>query len=143
MEIELAKVAIGVVIAVVGWVVGHRFNARRDLAASRREIINGYLIDAYRKLNQFACVVASGSAGSSSMAENLTSAIGDIQLFGTPAQINLAREFSEQLATQKSVPTVLLTELLQRLRRTLRAELRLEATDVPIAHLLVGYNSPE
>jgi hypothetical protein len=139
LDLELTKIATGVVLAVVGWVVGHRFNARRDAEASRRELINGYLVAAYRKLNYFACVVASGSHGSPAMAADLTSAIGDVQLFGTLRQIKLARGFAEQLLA-KNLPAPMLTDLLQDLRRTLRSELHLEATEAPIAHLLVGYS---
>ena len=72
------------------------------------------------------------------MAEDLTSAIGDVQLFGTLRQINLARQIAE-LLTERKLPAPLLTDLLQDLRRTLRSELDLEATEAPIAHLLVGY----
>ena len=137
MDLEFAKIATGVVLAVVGWVVGHRFNARRDAVASRRELINGYLVVAYRKLNHFACVVASGSSGTSAMAEDLTSAIGDVQLFGTLRQINLARQIAE-LLTERKLPAPLLTDLLQDLRRTLRSERDLEATEAPVAYLAGG-----
>ena len=139
MDLEIAKIATGVVLAVVGWVVGHRFNARRDAEANRRELIHGYLVAAYRKLNHLATAVASGSPGSPSLAEDLTTAIGDLQLFGSPRQIKLARQLAELLA-EKKVPAPLLTDLLQELRRALRSELHLEETGAPIAHLFVRYS---
>ncbi len=37
-------------VAMIGWIVVHRFNSRHDFLNKRRELIIQYLIEAYRRL---------------------------------------------------------------------------------------------
>ncbi|GEM_PF-2243038 len=143
MDLDIAKVAIGVVIAVAGWIVGHIFNSRRDAAVNRKKMVTSYLVDAYRKLNTFACVLASGAEGTPSLAEDINSAVGDVQLFGTPMQIQLVKEIAEHMVGKRHVPGEQLTALLHDLRDALRTELDLDAIDAPIAHLHIGFSTNE
>ncbi len=140
MDLDVIKVGIGVIIAVIGWIVGHHFNSRRDAAANRKKLMTEYLVGAYRKLNSFACVLASGAKGTATLAEDINLAVGDIQLFGTQRQIQLVKEVSEHMVKKREVPGQKLVDLLLDLRDSLRIELGLEATDLPVAHLHIEFS---
>lgn len=140
MNLNIIKVVISVVVIVAGWIVGHYFNSRRDSAANRRKMVTSYLVDAYRKLNTFACVLTSGAKAYQSLVEDFNSAIGDIQLFGSLEQIKLVKSIAEYMAQTNKVPGDHLTELLHNLRNALRNELDLGATDLSIAHLRLAYS---
>lgn len=140
MDFDVVKVGISVIIAVVGWIVGHHFNSRRDAAANRKKLMTGYLVDAYRKLNSFACVLSSGAKGTASLAVDINSAVGDIQLFGTKRQIQLVREISEHIVADHAVPGQKLVDLLLNLRDSLRVELGLEPIELPVIHLHIEYS---
>ncbi|MFW8602476.1 hypothetical protein ACOHYD_13475 [Desulfobacterota bacterium M19] len=140
MDLDVIKVGISVIVAVVGWIVGHHFNSRRDDVANRKKLITGYLVDAYRKLNSFACVLVSRAKGTESLAEDINSAVGDIQLFGTQRQIQLVKEISEHMVAKHEVPGEKLHDLLLDLRNSLRAELGLKPIDLPVAHLHLEYH---
>lgn len=143
MDLNIVKDPITVVIAVLGWIVGHYFNSQRDAAANRKKMVTGYLVDAYRKLNAFACVLASRAKGTSSLAADINSAVGDVQLFGTTKQIQLTKEIAEHMVRFRSIPNQQLTELLHDLRDALRTELKLDAIDTPIAHLNIEFSANE
>lgn len=140
MDIDFVKVVIGVIVAVASWIVGHMFNSRRDAVVNRKEQMTVYLIDAYRKLNCFAGVLAINGKGTATLAENINSAVGDIQLFGTKEQIRLVKEISEHMVARKEVPDQKLVDLLLNLRDSLRAELGLEKIELPIAHFHIEYS---
>jgi hypothetical protein len=135
MDLDIVKVGISVIIAVLGWIVGHYFNSKRDVAANRKKLMTGYLIEAYRKLNSFASVLACGAKATATLVEDINSVVSDIQLFGTKKQIQLVKEISECIVEIHGVPGKKLDDLLNDLRDSLRSELGLEATDLPIAHL--------
>lgn len=99
-----------------------------------------YLVNAYRKLNSFACVLASRERGTASLAADINSAVGDIQLFGSEEQIQLVKEISEHMVESHEVPGQKLVALLLDLRNCLRCELGLETIDLPIAHLHIVYS---
>jgi uncharacterized protein YeeX (DUF496 family) len=140
MDFDILKVVISVIIAVVGWIVGHHFNSRRDVAANRKKLMTGYLVDAYRKLNSFACVLTSGAKGTESLAMDINSAVSDIQLLGTKRQIQLVKEISEHIGREHTVPSQKLTDLLLNLRNSLRVELNLEQIDDSVAHFHIEYS---
>ena len=62
----------------------------------------------------------------------LESAIADIQLFGTPHQVELVQSLLTEFAEKK---TVSMDALLQDLRRDLRAELSLSSVPAKVLHL--------
>ncbi len=140
MDLDIVKVIISTVIAVVGWIVGHYFNSRRDATANRKRIVTDYQINSYRKLNAFACALVTSAEGTQSLADDINSAVGDIQLFGTHKQIQLVKSISEQISKTKTVPCQQLTELLLNLRDSLRIELDLVSIEAPIAHLHIEFN---
>lgn len=128
MDWKLAiSLIVPAVVVVAGWFVVHRFNSRKDFAARRRELIVGYLIDAYRKLEKSADAVEPRESW-----KDMESAIADIQLFGSGEQVALAQKFAREIAQRQ---TAFATTLLEELRRSLRSELKLEHVAEPIIHL--------
>jgi hypothetical protein len=114
--------------AIIGGFVVHLFSARRDHANKRREYRVGYLIEAYRRLE--AC---SHGIGPDNRIK-LESAVADIQLLGTPNQVDLVQKFARDFAAQSGVS---LDVLLQDLRADLRAELRLEPVPKGLVYLRI------
>lgn len=112
--------------AVVGGLVVHLLSRRRDLANKRKEQRVAYLIEAYRRLEE--CSQQFGI----SEKRKLESAVADIQLFGTPRQVDLVQRFASDFAAKGNAS---LDALLADLRVDLRAELDLEAVPKNIVHL--------
>ena len=108
-------IVVSVCVAVAGWLVNQWF-ARRAL---RRNMRIDYLLSAYRRLEH-----ASNRSMTSLHEEGLEAAVSDIQLLGSPQQVQLAIEFAEAFAAQRQADT---EPLLQDLRASLRRELLLEA----------------
>jgi len=107
-------------VAVLGWLVGHALNAKRDLQNKRREIRVQYLIEAYRRLE------AAGSRGpihETKFGEGFESAIADIQLFGTEDQAQMAKEMVLAITSHRTDASS--GHLLMSLRDSLRHELNL------------------
>ena len=140
MGIDVLKITISVAIAVLGWVVGHWLNSKRDRKLKRRELEVSYLVEVYRNLDQFIAGLVGGQLDKK-IAENMNSAISDIQLFGTANQIELAIKITNVLAIEKSVPTPELNELVQALRSDLRRELGLEEIKTKVAYLNMNYEN--
>ena len=116
-------------VAALGWWVAHSLSDRRDLAIERRKLRVNYLLDAYRKLEN-----ASNRGDASSQQANLESAIGDIQLLGSPHQVKLARPFALGMASDGTAP---LDELISDLRHSLRKKLHLESVSESIIYLRI------
>ena len=114
---SVIPIIVAVAVAFTGWFVVHKLNVSRDEAAKRREIRVQYLLEAYRNLEH--------SANREDRSQRLAfeNAIADIQLLGSIEQVVLAQAVGETLASQG---TVRINDLLESLRRDLRAELNLE-----------------
>ena len=119
-----------VILALFGWWVVHRLNAQRDVLNKRRDLRVGYLLEAYRKLEG-----ASNRHPSEERYSDIESAIADIQLLGTPKQVKLARDFTNNFAHEGKA---FLDELLQEIRNDLRQELRLEPDNSRIQYLRIS-----
>ena len=130
----LTPLIITTAVAVLGWIVAHRLTSKRDLANKRRELKIKYLIDAYRQLES-----AANRSDASSKWSALESAIADIQPFGTPKQVDMAKVFAEEFADHQSAS---LDALLFNLRETLRTELQLEPVNARIKYLRFDPSSP-
>ncbi len=114
--------------AVVGGFVVHVLTGRRGRTNKRREQRIGYLIEAYRRLE--SCALRHGPFD----ALKLESAVADIQLFGSPRQVQLVQEFAAEFAAQRGAS---LDALLRELRCNLRVELKLESVPDRILHLRI------
>lgn len=123
---------IAAVVVVVGWYVVHYLSARRDQTNKRRDLRVQYLIEAYRRLEY---------AGNRPMTEEIAPeferAVADIQLFGTPKQVELAQEFAVGFAQKGTHP---LDPLLNELRKELRKELELEPVKPTIKYLRITFD---
>jgi hypothetical protein len=112
--VDAVAIVVGVAIAAAGW-IANGVLARR---AVRRRMRVEYLVSAYRRLE-----AASNRNMTRDHETAIESAISDVQLFGTPRQVELADRFAREFATTSSADS---TPVLEELRTALRAELLLE-----------------
>jgi hypothetical protein len=122
MDIELTKLIVTVLLAIVGWLFAGWLSSRRDSANKRREIVVQHLIDAYKILTQ-EIGHRDTTVESITKFENLLS---EIQLFGSREQVDIARKLSNQTA-QEGVSTI--DPLIENMRDALRKELGLESVE--------------
>jgi len=122
---SLLPILIPAALVIFGWIAAHELNVRRDTLNKRRDLRVQYLIEAYRKLE--------GNAGRMNSLPEIKyafeSAVADVQLFGTKAQIEELLVFLEQF---KSNTGGNIDPVLKLLRDDLRKELNLEANVAPI-----------
>jgi hypothetical protein len=111
------------VVAVAGWFVAHRLSVKKDMAAKRREMRVGYLIEAYRQLEGAA------QRSEAEKRKDFESAVADIQLFGSGRQIKLVHELVEAMAKDGFATY---NPLLELLRLELRHELGMRPEAAPI-----------
>ena len=116
----LANGLITAPLAVGGWFVAHWFSARRDRANKRRDMAVEYLLDAYRRLESSSC----RGPKQDEYDEKFQTALADIQLLGSAAQVKLAKEIAESVGRGSGDP-VSINPLLEALRKDLRAVLGL------------------
>jgi hypothetical protein len=129
----LAPATVGALIVAIGWVVSHYLNKSRDIAAEKRKTRIAFLIEAYRRLEY------SGNRPllrDSRHVSDIESALADIQLLGTPTQVDQARNIGLQFSKNG---TVKFDPLLHDLRNTLRQELDLEAVDNTLAFFRIEF----
>jgi hypothetical protein len=112
------------VVAIGGWLVGHRQNLNRDRKAQHRELRLRYLLDAYRSLESFAG--REPPPYSPHHVEALERAVGDIQLLGEMPQIDAVIQFYEE---KKQRGEASLDPIINALRAELRNELGLLPVD--------------
>ncbi len=105
-------------IAVLGWYMAHRFNTARDRIIKRHDMITQYLLEAYRRLE----MAANREDKSEDQAIAFESAIADIQLLGSPAQISTTVRYLEAHVSNDGST---IDEVLCLLRDDLRRELGL------------------
>lgn len=122
----LLPLLVTTVVAIIGWIVGHRLGAARDQKNKRRDVRLGFLLEAYRRLEAGA---SRGPLHDTEFADGFESAFADIQLLGTKEQIELANDLSRDIASKSPHASVDL--LLLSLRDELRRELSLEPIEKP------------
>ena len=111
-------------IAIAGWYVAYWTAIRRDQNQKRRDLTVQFLIEAYRRTER-----AANTEMKAEVASELESAIADIQLFGSPEQVQHAQKFAHDMAATGAGE---LDSLLAVLRRDLRKELNLNAVTKPL-----------
>ena len=124
----LGPLLVTTAIAIGGWFVAHALTTQRDRANKRREQRIGYLIEAYRRLESCA------HRGDSLDFSKMESAVADIQLFGSPRQVELVQALVTEFAAGGSAS---MDGLLQDLRRDLRVELRLDSVPDKVLHIRI------
>lgn len=118
MDLDYIKISITIALAVVGWLIGHYFTARRDVENKRRELVIGHLIDAYRVLTN----EVSHRSESQERNVKLENILSDIQLFSSGEQIALAKQLADEVAAGGIFE---LDPLILSLRNDLRNQLNL------------------
>ncbi|MBI3137593.1 MAG: hypothetical protein HYZ15_03305 [Sphingobacteriales bacterium] len=111
------------VVTMSGWYILHFLARKRDIENKKKELRINYLIEAWRRLER--CV----NRKNTDPTHDIENSIADIQLFGTPKQIELAGRVISNLVKDKNAN---LDELLEELRQDLRKELFLEKIETKI-----------
>lgn len=132
---NFTTVVISTVVIIVGWIVAHRLNVQRDSLAKRRDLRVQYLLDAYRRLEDAANRPIDALPQAKRAFE---SAVADIQLLGTRAQIDALLVYLNQHIKEGGAN---IDPLLKLLRDDLREELSLEK-DVAAVHQFRFKNTP-
>jgi hypothetical protein len=128
----LFSAAIGAAVAALGWPIAHWLASKREVLAEKRKLRVTYILEAYRRLE---------NAGNrpigpeSDEGRDIESALADIQLLGTPKQIELAVKFSDEFAAKGAAS---FDPILYDLRNSLRQELELEPTSAPLKFLRIA-----
>jgi hypothetical protein len=119
MDIELAKLLVTVIVGLGGWYVVHRLTATRDQLNKRKDLKVEYLLKAYRNLSN-----AANRTNPNEFGLQFEEAVSDIQLLGSPKQIELLHKaLSERDSDGNHVGV---NDVLEELRVDLRNELALE-----------------
>jgi hypothetical protein len=124
---QLVSIGITVLLSLLGWYIAYWTTVRRDRLSKKRDLRIQYLIDAYRRLESTA-------NRNNAVMDGLESAVADIQLFGSPEQVGLVREFAIKFAADGGAS---LEDLLESLRGDLRKELELGDAAARIVHLRI------
>jgi len=112
---QFVQVVVPALVALAVVALTHAFSAYRDRENKRREQRIGYLVSVFRALSK-----ANHHPRLYEIADEVEQAVVDIQLFGTPEQVRLARKFATELGTTQEAD---MDALLNELRDSLRQEL--------------------
>ena len=82
---------ITIIVNILGWFILHILSKRRDLSNKKKEITIQYLITAWQLLEN------ASNRNDSTRNADVEKAIANIQLFGTPTQIQLAQKLSDEI----------------------------------------------
>ena len=117
----LSSIAGGLIVAFVN----HAMTRRREHERKLTDLRIQNLIDSWRKIEKASAVDHSPSARDkrNSLYDGLEDAVASIMLLGTEKEVELARQFSRELAEKRTSSA---DELLNALRSSLRAELGLK-----------------
>ena len=130
----LVSSPVAALIAVLGLGITHKLTSKRDLVAEKRKIRTNFMIEAYRKLENGSC----RGPDQEKYSDQFHAAIADVQLLGSPSQVEVARKIAVALGSG-SGNAITINELLNALRSELRDELGLPQVDSE----LVILRSPE
>ena len=120
MDIDYLKILVTIILAVLGWSIGHFFTDKRSIKSRRRDLVTEYLIAGYRVLTN----EVSHREVSTERNEKLENILSDIQLFGSIEQISLAKAMADTIACGGEFQ---LDPLINSLRDDLRSELNLRS----------------
>jgi hypothetical protein len=121
----LLSIGIPAIVAIVGWFFVHKLNSTRELATRKREARLKAVETAYMRI----ATTMNRPLNEKSM-EALETFVAEIQLYGTPRQIELMQIMVEEF--KKPYFVVSYDALLEDLRDTIRNELNMEEVKGPI-----------
>jgi hypothetical protein len=122
--------ALAAFVAIVGYALTHSLASRRDLRNEKRTIRINFMIDAYRRLEDGSC----RGDDQEKYSDAFHSAIADIQLLGSPAQVEIAQKIAFAIGSGTGIP-IPINDLLNALREELRSELDLPRLGIDIVIL--------
>ena len=131
MELDYLKIVITIALAVVGWLIGHYFTTRRDIENKRRDLVIRHLIEAYRILTNE--ISQRDQTGERDL--KLEILLSDIQLFGTPEQVELAKQLADDIVAGGLFE---LDDLTNSLRDELRKQLKLASINGNVKWLRIN-----
>jgi len=112
---QFMQVVVPALVALVVVALTHLFSIYRDRENKRREQRIAYLVSVFRTLSK-----ANQHPRIYEIADELEQAVTDLQLFGTPDQVDLAKKFALDLGNTRHAE---IESLLNELRDSLRKEL--------------------
>ncbi len=121
----VATIGLPATIVVLGWFLGHWLNARRELASRKREARLKALEAAYMRVAN-----AGNRPLTEKLMDDLETFVSELQLYGTPHQIQLMSVIVEGLIKPNNA--VSFDDILIDLRDSIRKELNLEPVPRPI-----------
>jgi len=116
---EFIKYPVTGLIVIIGWWVAHNYTSKRDTINKRRELTLQHLINAYNILTDDIA----HREHSDERWKKLERIVSEIQLFGSPEQVKLAKLLANEVARREEFQ---LDPLINSLRRDLRKELKLK-----------------
>lgn len=131
----IIPIAITIVLAVAGWVVGHKLTSQRDIKNKQREIRIKYLLEAYEAL-----MVLGRNGTILPNHKEVEWAVFIIEMFGTPKQVELSRNFTKEMAESNNSN---FTELVVSIRNFVRVELGLKDLGEGINILRIDPKNPQ
>lgn len=132
----VATLGLPAAVVVIGWFLVHRLSAQRDLAIRRREARVRALESAYLRL-----AISANRPLTTEAMDGIETFVSEIQLYGTPKQIELMTRIVEGLTLPNN--PVSFDAILKDLRDTIRAELRLESISGSIWWFRFDRKAPE
>jgi hypothetical protein len=116
------------VLGLIGGIVSRMLGARRENDNRRREMRVSALIDAWRAIERAAVRLGPDEL------RGLEHALAEVQLFGTPSQVEQAAEVARAMSDRDD-EAARLENLLEALRGDLREEMRLGRAEGRIVYL--------
>ncbi|ARN57416.1 hypothetical protein [Sedimentisphaera salicampi] len=122
---EVLKLVIPVVIAVLGWILGHLLSSIRERENKKREIRLEKLMEAY---DWFGRAMIEGQ--NEEINVQLSMAIHNSQCYGTCREQKMAIEYCQAIKEKKSADAL---ELIKSIRNVIREELGLSPFEEPVS----------
>jgi hypothetical protein len=118
MDTELAKLLLAIIIGLGGWYIVHWLTSIRDQENRRNNLKIEYLLKAYRTLSN-----AANRSNSEEFYLQFEEAVSDIQLLGSPKQVELLHTALSNMASSGNHLGI--NDVFEELRIDLRNELAL------------------
>jgi hypothetical protein len=139
-SMDLLQVFVGVALAILGWVIGHRFTSARDVNNSQRAVRVAALTEAYRALVRSGIdgvmIKRAEDGNVTNGAKPVEDAIALVHLYGTQEQSVLASKYATQVANEGGGDA---TKLVNALRKEIRENLGGCDVEAQPCYLRVGY----